>query len=431
MRVLGAHDLERLVALGQLGSDEFATLERERRALSRLRFGLHLVAGKREERLRFDHQKTLAARLGHVDNADNLAVEQMMQGFYRSAALVWRINDRLLQRFEEQLEGEATPEPLDAEFELRRGYLAAREPAMAARRCRPTSSRCSRPGRRTRASAACIRTPRARWPRHCRDLLSFERADAALRARFMALLRGPQPVETLAADGAAWRAWALAAGVLECFRAHAVRPVPCLHRRPAHAGGAEEHRRFCRGEADERFAMAHEVWPRLRKPELLLLAGLFHDIAKGRGGDHSELGAIDAREFCSAHGLSEADTGLVAWLVQKHLLMSVTAQKQDISRSRCHPSLRRAGRRPRTPRPAVPADLRRHRRHLAEVVEHVEGPAAGRPVHRDAAGVAPWPRTPGRGRRPHRRNPRRRARRARRLRCRQCRSRATVRCDAG
>jgi len=88
---------------------------------------------------------------------------------------------------------------------------------------------------------------------------------------------------------------------------------------------------FASGRADERFSIAHEVWPRLRKPELLLLAGLFHDIAKGRGGDHSELGAVDAREFCTAHGLSESDNELVAWLVEQHLRMSVTAQKQDIS----------------------------------------------------------------------------------------------------
>ncbi|HWI23600.1 MAG TPA: nucleotidyltransferase domain-containing protein, partial [Lysobacter sp.] len=82
LRMSGARDLAQLIGLGQLGEDEYATLERERRALARLRFGLHLVAGRREERLRFDHQKTLAARLGHVDDADNLAVEQMMQGFY-------------------------------------------------------------------------------------------------------------------------------------------------------------------------------------------------------------------------------------------------------------------------------------------------------------------------------------------------------------
>ena len=69
---------------------------------------------------------------------------------------------------------------------------------------------------------------------------------------------------------------------------------------------------FASGLPDERFSIAHEVYPRLRKPELLLLAGLFHDIAKGRGGDHSELGAVDAREFGVAHGLGEADTELVA-----------------------------------------------------------------------------------------------------------------------
>jgi [protein-PII] uridylyltransferase len=88
---------------------------------------------------------------------------------------------------------------------------------------------------------------------------------------------------------------------------------------------------FASGQPDERFSLAHEVWPRLRKPELLLLAGLFHDIAKGRGGDHSELGAQDAREFCTTLGLSDSDSGLVEWLVRRHLLMSMTAQKQDIA----------------------------------------------------------------------------------------------------
>jgi [protein-PII] uridylyltransferase len=88
---------------------------------------------------------------------------------------------------------------------------------------------------------------------------------------------------------------------------------------------------FASGHPDERFAIAHQVWPRLRKPELLLLAALFHDIAKGRGGDHSELGAEDARAFCQAHGLSEGDSALVEWLVRRHLLMSLTAQKQDIA----------------------------------------------------------------------------------------------------
>ena len=329
LRVLGARGLEPLLALGQLGADEFATLERERRALSRLRFGLHLVAGKREERLRFDHQKALAARLGFADAPGSLAVEQMMQGFYRSAALVLRINERLLQRFEEQIEGEAAPEPIDAMFESRRGYLHAIDPAwprgvdevfalFAAWAAHPSLR-----GLHSRSARGLAES----LPR----LPAYAEADAGARAAFMALLRGPQPEETLARMARL--------GVLGRWIPAFARVSGRMQFDLFHVYTVDQHTLavlrniagFAAAEPDPRFAIAHEVRPRLRKPELLLLAGLFHDIAKGRGGDHSELGAVDARAFCEAHGLSEADTALVEWLVRKHLLMSVTAQKQDIA----------------------------------------------------------------------------------------------------
>ena len=341
MRVAGTRDMASLIALGQLGADEFATLDRERRALSRLRFGLHLVAGRREERLRFDHQKALAARLGHVDDAGTLAVEQVMQGFYRSAARVQRIGERLLQRFEEQLEGEAEPVPVDADFELRRGYLAARDPAWpwapagAVRGQPPAACDGIFALFATWAADPRVRGLHSRTARALaealRDIPAYHAASDAQRAAFMALLRGPQPVRTLermARLGVLGRwlpAFAHVSGRMQfdLFHVYTVDQHTLAVLRNV-AG-------FASGEADERFSIAADVWPRLHKPELLLLAALFHDIAKGRGGDHSTLGAVDAREFCGAHGLSEADTALVAWLVEQHLLMSVTAQKQDIA----------------------------------------------------------------------------------------------------
>lgn len=328
LRVLGTSDLDSLVALGQLGADEHATLERQRETLSRLRLGLHLVAGKREERLRFDHQKALATRLGHVDTADSLAVEQMMQGFYRAAALVLRIGERVLQRFEEQIEGEARPQQVGAHFESRRGYLAARDPVW------PVDAEAVFELFAVWAAQPDARGLHSHTARALAEALprvpSYVEADATLRARFLRLLRGARPVETLtrmARLGVLGRwipAFSNVSGRMQfdLFHVYTVdqHTLAVLKNLAA----------FASGRPDERFTLAHEVWPKLRKPELLLLAGLFHDIAKGRGGDHSELGAVDARGFCVAHGLSEGDTALVEWLVRRHLLMSVTAQKQDI-----------------------------------------------------------------------------------------------------
>ena len=345
LRIIGTGNVESLMALGQLGADEHATLERERRALSRLRFGLHLVAGKREERLSFDYQKLLAARLGHVDDADNLAVEQMMQGFYRSAALVLCIGDRLLQRYEEQLEGEAVPQPLDELFELRRGYLAARDGAWPrtpdelfalfatwASRADPSTGSEPAPDLIRGQAVRGLHSQTARaLAEALPDVPGYAQAPPPLRQHFLQLLRGADPVATLtrmARLGVLGRwipAFSNVSGRMQFDLFH-------VYTVDQHTLAVLKNiASFASGQPDERFALAHEIWPRLRKPELLLLAGLFHDIGKGRGGDHSKLGADDAQQFCSTLGLSEGDTALVTWLVSRHLLMSVTAQKQDIA----------------------------------------------------------------------------------------------------
>ncbi len=162
-------------------------------------------------------------------------------------------------------------------------------------------------------------------------LPAYDQADTDAREQFMTLLRGHRPVDTLSRMArlgvlGQWiPAFAQVSGRMQfdLFHVYTVDQHTLMVLRNIGL--------FASSRADERFSIAHEVWPRLRKPELLLLAGLFHDIAKGRGGDHSELGAVDARAFCQAHALSTSDTELVAWLVEQHLRMSVTAQKQDIA----------------------------------------------------------------------------------------------------
>ena len=330
LRTFGVSNIDAMVGLGHLGLDEAAALKRERLVLARLRFGLHLVAQRAGERLRFDHQKALAQRMGYADDAESLGVEKMMQGFYRSAAVIRRISDRMLQRFEEQFDGEATPESVGDGFSLRRGYLSADDPQW------PHGDI-----RRIFALFACwARTPDVRGlhsqtARGLAEMLdeipAYTQADMAVREQFIALLRGPRAVDTLARMArlgvlGQWiPAFALVSGRMQfdLFHVYTVDQHTLMVLRNIGI--------FASARADERFSIAHEVWLRLRKPELLLLAGLFHDIAKGRGGDHSELGAVDAREFCVAHALGAADTELVAWLVEQHLRMSVTAQKQDIT----------------------------------------------------------------------------------------------------
>ncbi len=329
MRLYGVPGLRALVPLGLLGDGELTSLEREWRVIARLRFGLHLVAGRREERLLFDHQKSLAALLGLQDEDGSLAVEQMMQGFFRAAATMLRINDRLLQRFEEQLAGASAPVPVSLGFELRHGYLAMTVPTrlndgMSAMlelfevwtRLEPAPGLHSETAR---ALAEALPTIKA-----------YVEEAPEVRRRFVELIASPNAVAML------HRMARL--GVLSRYLPEFGKVSGRMQYDLFHVYTVDQHTLtvlklmdgFLHGTVSG-FAITQEVVPRLRKPFLLLIAGLYHDIAKGRRGDHSVLGAEDVRAFAEAHELPSADTDLLAWLVREHLLMSITAQRQDIS----------------------------------------------------------------------------------------------------
>jgi [protein-PII] uridylyltransferase len=330
-RQLGRIGLPALRDAGLLGTEEYERLEAARRTLTRIRFGLHLVAGRAEERLLFEHQRELAQRFGHRDeHAQNLAVEQFMQGYYRAAMTVERLTERLLQRLDEALRGDVEPQPLDDDFVSVAGFLDTREPTLFERR----------PSAILRAFLRLLERPelhgfRSTLLRRLEAVLpgldAGFRADPETQAAFLAILRHPGDVAGTLARLSRY-------GVLGRFVPAFGRVAGRMQYDLFHVYTVDQHtlfvlrniRRYGDPTAAEGFPLAHELYQRLRKPELLLLAGLFHDIAKGRGGDHSVLGEQDAREFMNGLGFSVTDTDLVAWLVREHLVMSVTAQKRDI-----------------------------------------------------------------------------------------------------
>jgi [protein-PII] uridylyltransferase len=328
-KLYGVSSLAGLVPLGLLGDAEWQALLRNWRIVARLRFALHLVVKRPEERLLFDHQKNLAELFGLQDTPDNLAVEQLMQEFFRSAAILLRINDRLLQRFEEHLAEEQVVTPIDDQFVLKNGYLLALDNCFGAEALPRLFELFAVWGVQPACKGLHSDTARG-LAESLPDILPYAEQPEPVRAAFMGLISQPQGVISLQ------RLARL--GILARYLPEFGQVTGRMQYDLFHVYTVDQHtlnvlefiRRFEQGRVDG-FTLPHEVFPRLRKPHLIWLAGLFHDIAKGRGGDHAELGAADFARFAQAHALPAADAQLVEWLIAQHLLMSFTAQKFDIS----------------------------------------------------------------------------------------------------
>lgn len=331
-RLAHAPDFPDMVTEGLLDPAECETLLQAEATLRRYRFALHLEAGRPEERLLFDYQRALAARLGFEDEHEkNLGVEQFMQGYYRAASQVERLGMQIAERFEEMLEPPSDAQPVGTDFVRYDGRMAVRDPDLFVHR--PAAlvdifiARLGQKGvigftadtmRRIHQATAALGTQ-----------LSDDRQ---VLASFLQLLQHGAP-----AVDALWRMnrHGLLAAILPAFGKVFGRMQYDLF----HVYTVDEHTlrvlrnvaRFADVATQAEFPLACEVWQSLPKPEVLLLAALFHDIAKGRGGDHSVLGEEDARAFGKKLSLPEDDIERIAWLVRWHLLMSTTAQRQDIT----------------------------------------------------------------------------------------------------
>ena len=301
--------------------------------LWRIRFGLHLLTGRREDRLLFDHQVKLAQMLGYEDASFTLAVEQLMQRYYRTVMELSRLNEMLLQLFEEAilLDKNEPPVPLGPRFQSRNGYLEATDDQVFAREPSALLEMFLLLEQNLDLRGVNARTI-ALVKQHLWLIDEEFRQNPRHHRLFLDILRAPQGVTRTLKRMNTY-------GVLGLYIPAFGRVVGRMQYDLFHAYTVDAHtlfvvenlRRFALPRFDNEFPSCSTVMQRLEKPEVAYLAGLFHDIAKGRGGDHSELGAVDAEAFCLEHGMSRYDARLVAWLVQHHLLLSLTAQKKDLN----------------------------------------------------------------------------------------------------
>jgi [protein-PII] uridylyltransferase len=322
-----------LARRGFITRAEARELRRHEDFLRELRIRLHYQAGRREDRLLFDYQTALARELGLHDRAHRLASEQLMQRYYRTAKAVSQLATIVLQNLAARLAPahDKKYHPLDARFGVRDELLEAADERLFQREPGAILEAFLLLQEHHELTGMSAGTLRALW-RARRLINAAFRRDPANRERFMRLLRSPTYVER-----------ALRRmnenDVLGRYLPAFGRIVGQMQHDLYHVYTVDEHilrvirnlRRFSIPELAHEFPLCSRLMSEFSRHELLYLAALFHDIAKGRGGDHSRLGAADARRFCREHGLDREDSELVAWLVENHLAMSLTAQKQDIT----------------------------------------------------------------------------------------------------
>jgi [protein-PII] uridylyltransferase len=320
-----------LAAHGLMTEAEARELVRHERLLDDLRVRLHYLAGRREDRLVFDVQTALARELGLSDTPTRRASELLMQRYYRAAKSIRQLNVILLQNLHARLfPAEVKVVPIDDEFQAVDELLDLRDEQTFARRPGAIFDSFLRLQQHPELKGMSAPTLRALWRDRNRVDAAFRR-DPANRAGFLTILRQPRGVTH---ELRRMNQYGILGRYLPAFG----RVVGQMQHDLYHVYTVDEHilmvirnlRRFTEAQHAHEYPLCSRLMADFERPELLYIAALFHDIAKGRGGDHSRLGRSDARRFCRAHGLAREDTALVVWLVAQHLTMSMTAQKQDI-----------------------------------------------------------------------------------------------------
>jgi [protein-PII] uridylyltransferase len=321
-----------LVAHGLLERHEARQLARTEAAFQDMRIRLHYLAGRREDRVVFDFQGALAAQFGYADTPDLRASEAMMQRYYRAAKTVTQLNAILLQNLQARLmpRRDVPLRPLNERFQVRGELLEAVEEDLFERQPTAILESFLLMMQHPELRGMSAPTLRGLWRARRRIDARFRR-DPTARLLFLHILQQPRGIVHEFRRMNQY-------GILGRYLPEFGSIVGQMQHDLFHVYTVDQHilmvlrnvRRFTMAEFAHEFPLCSELMSGFERHWLLYVAALYHDIAKGRGGDHSALGATDVRNFCKRHGLSAEDTDLIAFLVEHHLAMSAVAQKQDV-----------------------------------------------------------------------------------------------------
>ncbi|MEO8343550.1 MAG: [protein-PII] uridylyltransferase [Gallionella sp.] len=325
----------RWTALAQAGLISLAEahqIARHDTLLQTLRIRLHYLAKRREDRLIFEFQTLLAEQMGITASANRRASEHLMQRYYRTKLAVRQFNAILVQNLHDYLFRE-TPHrhALNERFRVIGTLLEIRDEQLFEHSPEAIFELFLLMQQHPELTDLSAQTLRALWRAQYAIDAAFRR-DPLNRSRFMEILRQPQGVIRALRRMNQY-------GILGRYIPAFGRIVGQMQHDLFHVYTVDEHilmvvrnlRRFAVPEYAHEIPLCSQLMSEFARPEVLYVAGLFHDIAKGRGGDHSQLGKKDAHLFCTQHQLSRDDSDLVVWLVEQHLNLSATAQKQDLS----------------------------------------------------------------------------------------------------
>jgi len=317
---------------GLLLPAEAAQAARHEHALQDLRIRLHYLAGRREDRIVFDYQTQLAGQCGYRGSSTRRPSEQLMQRYYTTAKAVTQLNTVLLQNLEARLAGEPEdlPRALNERFQVRGERLEACREELFEREPRAILESFVLLQQHPELRGMGAGTLRALW-RARKRVDARLRRDPVAQLLFLHFLQQPRGIVHEFRRMNQY-------GILGRYLPEFGRIVGQMQHDLFHVYTVDQHilmvlrnlRRFTMPEFAHEFPLCSQLMSGFERHWLLYVAALYHDIAKGRGGDHSLLGMRDVRAFCRRHGLAPEDAELAAFLVEHHLSLSGTAQKEDV-----------------------------------------------------------------------------------------------------